>query len=166
MDLEQDPDFLAYVKDNNVIVSSELFEQIKAQIYPAFLAMVADMELAVELAVQKAQQDAANGIFYYESTENLQPSTTTTDHSKAPNSATKQGRAHTGQAAPGKAVKPSVPKEPVTKKKPAAAAAERPPHKDNDTAEPCAKAKQKKDPAEPIPKGQVRIEVVGGSEAG
>ena len=91
MDLENDPDFVAFIKKNNL--NDDVLKYIQSKIIPPYIATLDQMEAAAKLAIRKAQQDALNGIIY--DMEDQPPAT----NGYAPASVLKDvGRGHTMNA--------------------------------------------------------------------
>ena len=62
MDLEQDPEFVAFMKNNNL--NSEAIEYLKSKLLPGHEEMLETISSAATLVIRKAQQDALSGIVY------------------------------------------------------------------------------------------------------
>ena len=149
MDLEQDPEFVAFMKNNNL--NSEAIEYLKSKLLPGHEEMLETISSAATLVIRKAQQDALSGIVYE-------------DENKPPASVFKAAGCPDKEHAPSTVAKSSsnvsAGSHVGTKKKMVRAVGDRPVLVKNKT-----KCTAEMDDAYEIPRGEVRLEVVDSKSA-
>ena len=148
MDLENDPDFVAFVKKSNL--NGEVVKHIQSKIIPGHDEMLGQIDAAAKLAIRKAQQDALNGIIY--DIENNPPAS----KGHVPSSVVKDaGRGHTGNA-PGTVARATAALPNVGTKKKAGRTFQEQSSAIKNSVNCTAKVSDDLE----IPKGMIRLEVV------
>jgi len=156
LDLDNNPEFMEFMKKNNV--NADVFEYIKAQLEPYHNSMVEQMNLATQMALQKAQEDAINGNMY--DNENQPPAS----NADAPSTSIKAaGRAFTGQA-------PSTVAKPSSVAADLGATKKKAPRTTRDRSSALKSSKKTTTTASAdgdleVPKGEVRLEVISSTSA-
>lgn len=125
--------------------SAEEIANIKDQLEPALEAMMAEIGIATQLAIRKAQEDAVNGKLYFTQDEENNPNANAAAAAAMPASILK-GSGNTGR---GNKItgEPNTTVKPISKKRSTT---------ENDNTKPTQKVVD----SSTIPKGQVRIEVL------